>query len=89
MTVCDLKIDCTGKSLSEALIFVSPNPQYDNRLLIELRVQYEENTSSEHVVYKNCFECHNKNKKQILYIICFELVFEVVNQYTICGHIVC
>ena len=26
----------TGKSLSEALIFASINPQYDNRLIIEL-----------------------------------------------------
>ena len=28
----------TGKSLSEALIFASTNPQYDNRLFIELQV---------------------------------------------------
>ena len=27
---------CTGKSLSEALIFPSINPQYDNRLFMEL-----------------------------------------------------
>ena len=31
---------CTGKSLSEALIFVSTNPQYDGRLSIELQIQY-------------------------------------------------
>ena len=31
---------CTGKSLSEALILASTNPQYDNRLFIELQVQY-------------------------------------------------
>ena len=30
----------TGKSLSEALIFASTNPQYVNRLFIELQVQY-------------------------------------------------
>ena len=30
----------TGKSLSEALIFASTNPQYDNRLFIELQVQF-------------------------------------------------
>ena len=24
-------------------------------------------TSSEHVVYINCFECQNKNKKQFMY----------------------
>ena len=26
----------TGKSMSEALIFASPNPQFDNRLFIKL-----------------------------------------------------
>ena len=38
----------TGKSLSEALIFASNNPQYDNRLFIDLRVQYMKISSSEH-----------------------------------------
>ena len=28
----------TGKSLSEALIFASTNPQYDDKLFIELQV---------------------------------------------------
>ena len=37
----------TGKSLSEALIFASTNPQYDDRLFIELQVQYIKITSSE------------------------------------------
>ena len=68
-------VKCAGKSFSIAIILASVNPQYDNRLLIELRVQYEKNTSSEHVVYKNCFECQNKNKKQFLYTTCSELVF--------------
>ena len=46
----------TGKSLSEALIFASPNPQYDNRLFIELRVQYLKIQNwGKHVVYRNCF----------------------------------
>ena len=31
---------CTGKSLSEALIFASTKPQYDDRFFIELKVQY-------------------------------------------------
>ena len=31
----------SGKSLSEAFIFASNNPQYDNRLFIELQVQHE------------------------------------------------
>ena len=30
---------CTGKSLSEALVYASNNPQYDDRLFIELQVQ--------------------------------------------------
>jgi hypothetical protein len=45
----------TGKSLSEALIFASTNPQYDDRLFIELQVQYMKIASSEYVVYTNCF----------------------------------
>ena len=36
----------TGKSLSEALIFASTNPQYDNNLFNELQVQYVKITSS-------------------------------------------
>ena len=36
----------TGKSLSEALIFESTNPQYDDRLFIELQVQYMKIPSS-------------------------------------------
>jgi hypothetical protein len=36
----------TGKSLSEALIFASINPQYDNRLFMELPVQYMKTTSA-------------------------------------------
>ena len=47
----------TGKSLSEALIFASTNPQYDDRLFIELLVQYKKTTSSVHVVYIKLFFC--------------------------------
>ena len=36
----------TGKSLLEALIFASTNPQYDNRLFIELQVQHMKIPSS-------------------------------------------
>ena len=61
---------CTGKSMSEALIFASTNPQYDNRLFIELPVQYMKIPSSEHVLYINCSECQNKNKKQFVYTTC-------------------
>ena len=45
---------CTGKSLSEALIFASTNPQYDDRLFIDLRVQYMKIPSSEHVENMLC-----------------------------------
>ena len=55
--------------MSEALILESVNPQYDNRLFIELRVQYMKIASSEHVVYINCSECQNKNKNQFVYTI--------------------
>ena len=36
----------TGKSLPEALIFASTNPQYDDRLFIELQFQYMKIPSS-------------------------------------------
>ena len=45
---CILKKFITGKSLSEALIFASINPQCDNRLFMELPVQYMKTTSAEH-----------------------------------------
>ena len=32
---------CTGKSLSEALIFASTNPRYDETLLIEFQEKYK------------------------------------------------
>ena len=46
----------TGKFLSEALIFASTNPQYDDRLFIvhencQLRIP------AEHVVFTNCCFC--------------------------------
>ena len=44
----------TGKSLSEALILVSTNAQYDKRLFIELGVQHMEILSSEHVENRLC-----------------------------------
>ena len=52
---CNNDLTGTGKSLSEALIFASNNLQYDDRLFIELRVQYMKIASSEHVEYTNCF----------------------------------
>ena len=62
---CACSICGTGKSSSKALILASTNPQYDKRLFIDLPVQYMKTTSSEHVVYKNCFECQNKIKETI------------------------
>ena len=53
---------CTGKSLSEALIFAPSDPHYDERLFIELRDQYMKIASLEHVVYINCSGCQNKKK---------------------------
>ena len=44
---------CTVKSLSEALVLESTNPQYDKRLFIDVPVQYMKTTSSEHVAYTN------------------------------------
>ena len=43
----------TGYSLSEALIHVSINPKYDNRLFVELPVQYKKTTSSVHQIVPN------------------------------------
>ena len=48
----------TGKSLSEAVILASTNPKYDNRLFIDLPVQYIKTTSSEHV-FCFCFDIQN------------------------------
>ena len=54
-TAYHLAIDlCAGKSLSEALIFASTNPQYDDRLFVELRVQYTNIASSQHAQNMLC-----------------------------------
>ena len=45
--------NCTSKSLSEALIFASTNAQYDNRLFIELQIQYIKIPSSN--LGRTCF----------------------------------
>ena len=57
----------TGKSLSEAIIFASTNPQYDQRLFIELQVQYMKIPSSE----------HGKN------MLCTEIVLDIQNNFCI------
>jgi hypothetical protein len=45
-TVISILCVGTGKSLSEAFTFASNNPQYDDRLFIELQVQYMKIPSS-------------------------------------------
>jgi hypothetical protein len=45
-----LTLCVAGKSLTEELVFAATNPQYETRLIIELRVHYMKTTSSEHVV---------------------------------------
>ena len=71
----------TGKSLSEALIFASTNPQYDVRLFIELQVQYlhensklkpEENMCTERLSYRNCYW----HSEQLLYTTCSHRVLQ-------------
>jgi hypothetical protein len=49
-------VKSTGKSLSGALIFASTNSKYDDRLFIDLRVQYIKIARSEHVVHTTCSE---------------------------------
>ena len=45
--------------MSEALIFASTNPQYDDRLFIETQVQYMKIPSSEHGVTFRTIYVHN------------------------------
>ena len=52
-----------GKSLSEALIFASTNPQHDDRLFIELQVQYMKITISN--LGRTC-SSHVLQKKELL-----------------------
>ena len=60
----------TGKSLSEAFILTSTNPQYDKRLFIDLPVQYMK-TTGEHVLHTNCFLFWYS--EQFMYTTCSEL----------------
>ena len=69
----------TGKSLLESLILASTNPQYEKRLFIDLPVQYMKTTSSEHVLYINCFECKKKICTQHVLSLLFSCT-ELVNQ---------
>ena len=79
----------TGKSLSEALILVSTNPQYDDRLFIELRVQYMKIASSEHVeamlrtccvqFFCFCFDIQNNLCTQHVLLMFWACSFHVLN----------
>ena len=65
----------TGKSLSEALIFASTNPQYDNRLFIELPLQYMKIPSSEHG--------ENMLYTQIVFCFCFDIQNNLCTQHVL------
>ena len=67
------KVRDTGKSFSEAVILASTNPQYDERLFIDLPVLYVKTTSSEHVVYINSFLFLFWHSEQFMYTKCSEL----------------
>ena len=71
----DEKSNDTGKSLSEALILASTNPQYDDRLFIELRVQYMKIASSEHVENMLC--------TKIVFCFCFDIQNNLCTQYVL------
>ena len=57
----------TGKSFSEVLIFASTNPQYDDRLFVELQVQYMKIASSEHAQTVLC--------TQIVFVLTFRTIY--------------
>ena len=61
MNISDQEDIGTGKSLSEALIFASTNPQYDDRLFVELQVQYMKFPSSNlgRTCVQKLFDIHN------------------------------
>ena len=67
----------TGKSLSKGLIYASPKPQYDDRLSIELWVQYMKIASSEHVLYTNWFFVFFQHSEQFMYTPSFEHVLSL------------
>ena len=60
----------TGKSLSEALVFAPINPQYDDRLFIELQVQYMKTGLHE-----------NSKLKPWENMLCTEIVSDIQNNF--------
>ena len=71
-------IDGTGKSFSEALILASTNPQYDNRLFIELPVQYMKIPRSEHGKNMRRTSCVQK-----LFFFCFDIQNNLCAQHVL------
>ena len=56
----------TGKSVSEALILESVNPQYEDRLFIDLQLLTQKNTNSEHVLNAKTKTKNNFCTQQVL-----------------------
>ena len=75
----------TGKSFSEALILVSPNPQYDKRLFTELRVQYMKIPSSEH--FENVLRSCCVQELFFVFVLIFRTIY-VHNIFTTCSQYV-
>ena len=48
LEVLNCNVMLTGKSFSEVLIYLSINPQYDNKLFNDLQVQYKKIPRAEH-----------------------------------------
>ena len=74
-----------GKSFSEALIFASTNPKYDDRLFIKLWVQYPKIPSSEHVENMMCTQivCFLFwHSGQFMYTTCSQHVLSFWNRYS-------
>ena len=67
----------TGKSLSEALIFASTNPQYDDWLFYDLRVQYMKIPSSEDVKNMLCTQI-------VFFVFTFRTIY-VQNMFLTCS----
>ena len=72
----------TGYSLSEAFIFSSINPKYDNRLFVELQVQYKKTTSYECVASIKLFR---RSKQQQNNLMCATWTELVVFLYWTCN----
>ena len=70
----------TGKSLSEAFILTSTNPQYDKRLFADLPVQYMKTTSSEHGENMLCTQF-------FLFVLTFKTIY-AYNMFSLCSELV-